>query len=165
MNRSSPTYPLSVNELIARMGDARFGLLDLLPEGNLAEKLIGLALSGVPPVPAAMATELACLTMALNGTETRAVRVVVFGGGTGLSNLIGGDSRNPLWPADPFQGLKEIFPQTQAVVCVTDDGGSSGELLKDLREQLRWLKEDPPRKANMQAWVVGEVAVAIESED
>ncbi len=132
MNRSSPTYPLSVNELIARMGDARFGLLDLLPEGNLAEKLIGLALSGVPPVPAAMATELACLTMALNGTETRAVRVVVFGGGTGLSNLIGGDSRNPLWPADPFQGLKEIFPQTQAVVCVTDDGGSSGELLKDL---------------------------------
>jgi len=127
------TKTLSASELIARMGgDARFGLLDLLPEGDLAEKLIGLALSGPPPAPAGMATELACLTMALNATETKDVRVVVFGGGTGLSNLIGGDSRNPLWPSDPFQGLKEVFPQTQAVVCVTDDGGSTGELLKDL---------------------------------
>mgnify|MGYP001407077068 CR=1 FL=1 len=123
---------LSANDLISRMGDARFTLLDLLPEGDLAEKLIGLALSGVPPAPAGMATELACLTMALNGTETKDVRVVVFGGGTGLSNLIGGDSCNPLWPSDPFQGLKEVFPQTQAVVCITDDGGSTGELLKDL---------------------------------
>ncbi len=123
---------LSANELISRMGDARFGLLDLLPEGDLAEKLIGLALTGPPPAPAAMAKELACLTLALNATETRDVRVVVFGGGTGLSNLIGGDSRNPLWPTDPFQGLKEVFPETRAVVCVTDDGGSTGELLKDL---------------------------------
>ncbi|MFH1020280.1 MAG: gluconeogenesis factor YvcK family protein, partial [Pseudomonadota bacterium] len=126
------TETLSANELIARLGDVRFGLLDLLPEGDLAEKLIGLALSGVPSAPAGMATELACLTMALNATETKDVRVVVFGGGTGLSNLIGGDSRNPLWPADPFQGLKEVFPNTRAVVCVTDDGGSTGELLKEL---------------------------------
>jgi len=126
------TETLSASELIARMGDARFGLLDLLPEGDLAEKLIGLALSGPPPAPAGMATELAYLTLALNATETRDVRVVVFGGGTGLSNLIGGDSRNPLWSSDPFQGLKEVFPHTQAVVCVTDDGGSTGELLKDL---------------------------------
>jgi len=123
---------LSANDLIVRMADTRFGLLDLLPEGDLAEKLIGLALSGPPPAPPGMATELACLTMALNATETKDVRVVVFGGGTGLSNLIGGDSRNPLWPSDPFQGLKEVFPHTQAVVCVTDDGGSTGELLKDL---------------------------------
>ena len=126
------TETLSANELIARMGDARFGLLDLLPEGDLAEKLIGLALTGVPPAPSGMATELAYLNMALNATETRDVRVVVFGGGTGLSNLIGGDSCNPLWPADPFQGLKEVFPQTRAVVCITDDGGSTGELLKEL---------------------------------
>lgn len=38
------------------------------------------------------------------------------------------------------------------------------ELLKDLREQLRWLQEDPRRKADQRAWYVGEVAVAIESE-
>lgn len=132
MNPESWPFNLSANELIARMGEARFGLLDLLPGGDLAEKLIGLALSGPPPAPSSMATELACLATALNATETKDVRVVVFGGGTGLSNLIGGDSRNPRWPADPFQGLKEVFPETMAVVCVTDDGGSSGELLKDL---------------------------------
>lgn len=126
------TETLSAKDVIARLGEARFGLLDLLPEGDLAEKLIGLALSGVPPAPAGMATELAYLNLALNATETRDVRVVVFGGGTGLSNLIGGDSRNPLWPDAPFQGLKEVFPQTRAVVCVTDDGGSTGELLKEL---------------------------------
>lgn len=39
------------------------------------------------------------------------------------------------------------------------------ELLKDLREQLRWLQEDPPRKANLRAWHVGEVAVAIADGD
>lgn len=38
------------------------------------------------------------------------------------------------------------------------------ELLKDLREQLRWLQEDPPRKADQRAWVVGEVAVMIADE-
>jgi len=123
---------LPANELISRMTDARFTLLDLLPEEDLAEKLIGLALAGSPPASAPMAKELAGLTTALNGTETKDVRVVVFGGGTGLSNIIGGDSRNPLWPGDPFQGLKEIFPETRAVVCVTDDGGSTGELLRDL---------------------------------
>lgn len=124
--------PPLISPLIARLGEARFGLLDLLPEGDLAEKLIGLALTGPPPAPAQMTKEMTNLAMALNATETKDVKVVVFGGGTGLSNLIGGDSRNPLWPTDPFQGLKEIFPQTRAVVCVTDDGGSTGELLKDL---------------------------------
>jgi len=64
--------------------------------------------------------------------ETKGVRVVVFGGGTGLSNLIGGDSRHPDWPENPFSGLKDLFPQVRAVVCATDDGGSTGELLKDL---------------------------------
>jgi uncharacterized cofD-like protein len=44
----------------------------------------------------------------------------------------GGDSRKKNWPENPFSGLKEIFPQTKAIVCVTDDGGSTGELLKDL---------------------------------
>ncbi len=114
------------------MAGERFGLLDLLPEGDLAEKLISLALGGPPPAPGHLGAELNLLAKALAATETKEVRVVVFGGGTGLSNLIGGDSRSPRWPDDPFRGLKEIFPDTRAVVCVTDDGGSTGELLKDL---------------------------------
>jgi len=132
LSLESLTFPLSAKELLAHLGEARFGLLDLLPDGDLAEKLISLALTGPPPAPSGMAAELVSLNLALNATETRDVRMVVFGGGTGLSNLIGGDSRNPRWPEDPFQGLKEVFPQTRAVVCVTDDGGSTGELLKEL---------------------------------
>lgn len=126
------TGPVSVTELLSGMSETRYGLLDLLPEGDLAEKLIALALNGSPSVPSSLAGELARLAASLNSTETREVRVVVFGGGTGLSNLIGGDSRSDRWPRDPFKGLKEIFPKTSAVVCVTDDGGSTGELLKSL---------------------------------
>ncbi|MFN8509410.1 MAG: uridine diphosphate-N-acetylglucosamine-binding protein YvcK [Deinococcaceae bacterium] len=45
-------------------------------------------------------------------------KVVALGGGTGLSNLLG--------------GLKEYSRNITAVVAVTDDGGSSGKLRKDL---------------------------------
>ncbi|MGV1099697.1 gluconeogenesis factor YvcK family protein [Thiovibrio sp. JS02] len=117
---------------MTRTAEARFGLLDLLPEGDLAEKLIALALGGAPAAPGHLGGELCRLAKTLNATETRDVRVVVFGGGTGLANLLGGDSRGARWPKDPFRGIKEIFPNTRAVVCVTDDGGSTGELLKDL---------------------------------
>jgi Uncharacterized conserved protein len=64
--------------------------------------------------------------------DTSTTRVVVFGGGTGLSNIVGGDSRRPDWGHRPFTGLKELFPRVNSVVCVTDDGGSTGELQKDL---------------------------------
>jgi uncharacterized cofD-like protein len=46
--------------------------------------------------------------------------------------MVGGDSRHLSWPDTPFHGLKKVFPRTRAVVCITDDGGSTGELLKDL---------------------------------
>lgn len=159
--------PPSIPSLLARLAEAHFGLFDLLPEGDLAEKLIGLALTGVSPMPADMATELTVLLTALNATETKDVRVVVFGGGTGLSNLIGGDSRIPFWPADPFHGLKEVFPETRAVVCVTDDGGSTGELLKDLPlialGDLRHVLLSSVRRQNLQEQygLVGREAVLV----
>ena len=49
-----------------------------------------------------------------------------------MSNIIGGDSRLASWGQKPFIGLKKIFPHTRSVVCITDNGGSTGELLKDL---------------------------------
>jgi len=122
----------TVQNLLAQIADGRFGPLDLLPGSELVEKLIALALGGPPPAPVAIAAPLFQLAKSLNGTETSEVKVVIFGGGTGLSNLIGGDSRNPLWPRAPFHGLKEVFPKTTSVVCVTDDGGSTGEIIKDL---------------------------------
>lgn len=109
-----------------------FTALDLLPQPTLAEKVIELALSGPPAGPGPIVSGLAELADSLARVEVGERKVVVFGGGTGLANMVGGDSRLPDWPRSPFQGLKDIFPQTTAVVCVTDDGGSTGELLKDL---------------------------------
>ncbi len=60
------------------------------------------------------------------------VRALILGGGTGLSTVVGGNSRLADWPNDPNVGLKRIFPLLDVVVCTTDDGGSTGELLKQL---------------------------------
>jgi uncharacterized cofD-like protein len=59
-------------------------------------------------------------------------RVVVLGGGTGLSTIIGGNSQMPDWPDHPCLGMKQQFPLLNAIVCTTDDGGSTGLLLKSL---------------------------------
>jgi uncharacterized cofD-like protein len=122
----------AVNKLLAELATTGFAPLDLLPGEGLVEKVVGLSLSGVPAGSSTLTGGLARLAALLEEVDTSALKVVVFGGGTGLSNLIGGDSRHPAWAEDPFRGLKEIFPRTSAVVCVTDDGGSTGELLKDL---------------------------------
>jgi uncharacterized cofD-like protein len=118
----------SMQQLLAK----HLSPLDLLPHTDLREKFIDLVLKGEP---AYVDHETSALFQELRRklTEKRVedVRVVVFGGGTGLSNIIGGDSRREGWRQTPFSGLKEIFPRTRSVVCVTDDGGSTGELLKD----------------------------------
>ncbi len=59
-------------------------------------------------------------------------RVVVLGGGTGLSTVVGGNSQMPDWPNHPYAGLKQEFPRLHSIVCTTDDGGSTGLLLKSL---------------------------------
>ncbi|RYD07152.1 hypothetical protein N752_00795 [Desulforamulus aquiferis] len=48
----------------------------------------------------------------------RGPRIVVIGGGTGLSSLL--------------KGLKEYTSNITAIVAVTDDGGSSGRLRDNL---------------------------------
>jgi len=64
--------------------------------------------------------------------ECRSTRVVAFGGGTGLSTVVGGNSQLDDWPEAPFVGLKEEFASIDVVVCTTDDGGSTGLLLREL---------------------------------
>jgi len=115
-----------------KIQDSSFNVLDLIPRRTTVEKIIELFLAGVPEGPAAATELLAGLTATIEQVSLKDVRVLVFGGGTGLSTIIGGDSRHPEWPQAPFAGLKDLFPQCRAVVCVTDDGGSTGELLKDL---------------------------------
>jgi uncharacterized cofD-like protein len=68
----------------------------------------------------------------VRGLECRSTRVVIFGGGTGLSTVVGGNSQLDDWPESPFVGLKQEFPHLNVVVCTTDDGGSTGLLLRQL---------------------------------
>jgi uncharacterized cofD-like protein len=59
-------------------------------------------------------------------------RVVVLGGGTGLSTVLGGNSSLPAWVDRPPAGLTREFEQVHVGVCTTDDGGSTGELVRRL---------------------------------
>ncbi len=120
-------------ELIDQLGARNLAPLELLPHRNLREKLVDLVLNDVPKL-ADYRSSVAFTQLRQNLVETKTddLRVVVFGGGTGLSNIIGGDCRQKGWARRPFEGLKQVFPRTSAIVCVTDDGGSTGELLKDM---------------------------------
>ncbi len=77
-------------------------------------------------------------TSAILGTEKtaheRGLRVVAIGGGTGLSTLLKGLKRFVLTPAEiPFaQPDTPVIRDLCAVVTVSDDGGSSGRLRKEL---------------------------------
>ena len=110
-----------------------FSVLDVLAENSLAEKVTAILLDCIPRnfAPAIIAL-FDNLKRQIEAIDTSGTRVVVLGGGTGLSNLVGGDSRKLGWGVRPFTGLKELFPKVASVICVTDDGGSTGELQKDL---------------------------------
>ena len=118
---------------VAKLTKRSLSPLDLLPHSDLREKCIDLVFNGIPgsidQVTAAYFHE---LRQHLVESRVDKTRVVVFGGGSGLSNIIGGDSRLKGWSREPFAGLKETFPLTRSIVCITDDGGSTGELIKDL---------------------------------
>jgi uncharacterized cofD-like protein len=60
------------------------------------------------------------------------IRVVVIGGGTGLSTIVGGNSHLHAWPDHPDTGIKREFRHLTSIVCTTDDGGSTGALLQAL---------------------------------
>lgn len=123
----------SLQENVAKLSESCLSPLDLLPHSDFREKCIDLVLRGIPDnVDQATFSQFYELRQYLTETRVEDKKVVVFGGGTGLSNIIGGDSRLLSWARQPFFGLKEFFPRTQSIVCITDDGGSTGELIKDL---------------------------------
>ena len=97
----------------------------------LTEQLVeAVLLSGTPGV--VLPERLRALVRGVLDFDCNPVRVVVLGGGTGLSTVVGGNSRLAGWPANPNLGLKQVFPNLDVVVCTTDDGGATGELLKQL---------------------------------
>jgi uncharacterized cofD-like protein len=62
--------------------------------------------------------------------DTRNTRIAILGGGTGLSTVVGGNSQRPDWAEQPCVGIKKAFPRLHSIICTTDDGGSTGKLLK-----------------------------------
>src|SRR6202049_2329845 len=64
----------------------------------------------------------------------RGLRVVAIGGGTGLSTLLKGLKRFVLYPGESGNLPADLLPirDLSAVVTVSDDGGSSGRLRKEL---------------------------------
>jgi uncharacterized cofD-like protein len=67
----------------------------------------------------------------LSRRRDRAIRVVALGGGTGLANLLKGLKRY-MRPPGGMSTFAGIIDSLCAVVAVTDDGGSSGRLRKEL---------------------------------
>jgi uncharacterized cofD-like protein len=74
------------------------------------------------------------LIAAQQSAQARGLRVVAIGGGTGLSTLLKGLKRYVLGPADLAcdETDSAIIRDLSAVVTVSDDGGSSGRLRKEL---------------------------------
>ncbi|NCA82508.1 MAG: YvcK family protein [Opitutae bacterium] len=66
------------------------------------------------------------------GKAPSQARVVVLGGGTGLSTVLGGNASLASWPDRTPAGLAREFQQVHVGVCTTDDGGSTGELVRRL---------------------------------
>ena len=105
--------------------------MDLIPRESLIEKIICLLLEGPGPWRG-IGPIFDRLISEFNRYSTETVRTVIFGGGTGLSGIVGGDTSLETWGKAPFRGLKHYFPNLTLVACVTDDGGSSGKLLRTI---------------------------------
>lgn len=99
--------------------------------GRQIEQLLEAVINGVLP-QGPEKNSIARLAQAAAGFQCRHIRVVAFGGGTGLSTVVGGNSQLADWPDNPFIGLKQEFPSLEVVVCPTDDGGSTGLLRQQL---------------------------------
>jgi uncharacterized cofD-like protein len=81
-----------------------------------------------------METRIAELLSAEKATREHGLRVVAIGGGTGLSTLLKGLKRFALTPPEMAVARpgSPVIRDLCAVVTVSDDGGSSGRLRKEL---------------------------------
>jgi uncharacterized cofD-like protein len=72
--------------------------------------------------------------VSLEQSRERGLRVVAIGGGTGLSTLLKGLKRFALTPSELLSARPDtpVIRDLCAVVTVSDDGGSSGRLRKEL---------------------------------
>src|SRR5512143_1265479 len=71
------------------------------------EHLVEFLLTGTLPTNAPPGTEQ--LAEEVLRFDIRDTRVVILGGGTGLSTVVGGNSQMPDWADQPFIGMKREF--------------------------------------------------------
>src|SRR5664279_361968 len=68
-----------------------------------------------------------------NSVGVRPMKVVAMGGGTGLSTLLHGLKQHVILAGEePFDRVLPFITELSAIVTVSDDGGSSGRLRKEL---------------------------------
>jgi uncharacterized cofD-like protein len=68
-----------------------------------------------------------------NSAAVRSLRVVAMGGGTGLSTLLHGLKQHVVLSGEtPYDRTLPFISELSAIVTVSDDGGSSGRLRKEL---------------------------------
>ncbi len=120
-----------VTQLLKTLSRQNISYLDLIKKDTLIEKVVHLVLEGKGPADEGAAV-FNQIIQEVRRYPTGSVRTVVFGGGTGLSSIVGGDTESEHWALEPFVGLKRYFSSLQIVVCMTDDGGSSGKILQYL---------------------------------
>jgi uncharacterized cofD-like protein len=92
------------------------------------EHLMEFLLTGTLPSNAPAKTEE--LAKQVLNFDVQNIRLAILGGGTGLSTIIGGNPQKPDWAEQPCIGVKQEFPLLHSIICTTDDGGSTGKLLK-----------------------------------
>lgn len=110
--------------------------LPIMPDPQLnitctpLEHLMEFLLTGTLPSNAPANTE--ALAKQVISFDVRNTRLAILGGGTGLSTIIGGNPQKLDWADQPSIGIKQEFPLLHSIICTTDDGGSTGKLLKML---------------------------------
>jgi uncharacterized cofD-like protein len=96
------------------------------PIAHLLEYLLTGALSAKAP------ENIETLAQQVLSFDASNLKLAIIGGGTGLSTIVGGNPQRPDWAEQPEIGVKKTFPLLHSIICTTDDGGSTGQLLKIL---------------------------------
>lgn len=118
-------------KFIRQLEQRQFSPFELLDKDSVIEKVLALTLAA-PGRLGVEASFFEPLLADFASFSTNDVPAVVFGGGSGLSSIVGGNNRVPTWAEHPFEGLKSAFDDLTVSVCTTDDGGSTGLILREL---------------------------------
>ena len=125
------TSDLPSPDLLKFLTGKKLHFFDLIEKDSLEEKIVSLVLEGhnIRGEPGMVFDH---IIEAVQHYSTAGLKTIIFGGGAGLSSILGGDIASTKGSKFLFRGLKTHFPRFTVAVCMTDDGGSSGKILRHL---------------------------------